>query len=181
MKINDFKMPLSYRIREFFFPNFSIQSRIKDKISELLWPRQQWLTKKIPSHWCDKVELIPICLYEMIVHFVEHEMDNVSWDWQHEVDDGFISQEQADRVKQTKETILEIYNWIKKGKPEMQAEADRCLDLAYKNFSFENLSFDLTPEEEEACENYRKLEDLIDKTDQKMLHKIIEVRQYLWT
>lgn len=174
-------MPLSYRIKAFLFPEFAPQTRLKNWISELIWPRQKWLTKKIPRHWCDKVELIPICLYEMIVDFVEKEMDNVGWDLTEEVEAGHCTQEQADRVKQTKETILEIYRWIKVRKPMMQMSENLYLNLAFEDTELDSLSFELTEEQNNYLEKSRKLEKEINEEDQKMLHKIIEVRPYLWT
>lgn len=179
--MNDFKMPLSYRIKAFLFPVFAPQTRLKNWISELIWPRQKWLTKKIPRHWCDKVELIPICLYEMIVDFVEKEMDNVGWDWKEEVEAGYCTQKQADRVKQTEETILEIYRWIKVKKPMMQIAEERYLNLAFEDTELDSLSFELTEEQNNYLEKSRELEKEIEEEDQKMLHKIIEVRPYLWT
>lgn len=75
--------------------------------------------KNVPKHWCDKVELIPIVLFEILVHFVEQEMDYVAWDWQSEVDAGNTSQEQADRVKTSEAEIRMVYNYIKFTRPDL--------------------------------------------------------------
>lgn len=42
-------------------------------ISCHLWPRQKWLTSKIPKTWVDKDHLMEICILESIKHYVEGE------------------------------------------------------------------------------------------------------------
>jgi hypothetical protein len=153
--------------------------RFRQDVKNYFTPKQKWLTKKIPNHWCDKVELIPICLFEMLVHFVEKEMDNVCWDWQSEVGEGYVSQEYADNYKERQENILQIYKWIKTDRPAMEKENQRLVNLSFPEDG--NLSFSLTKEEKEFLLAAHTIEIEIDKKDQEMLHKIIDVRQYLWT
>ena len=43
------------------------------QISSRLWPRQKWLTSKIPRTWIDKDTLLELCVFESILHYVEGE------------------------------------------------------------------------------------------------------------
>ena len=179
---NSFKKTLVGRL----FPIFSIRWKIKQYISELIWPRQKWLTKKIPRHWCDKVELIRICLFEMIIDFVENEMDIVSWDWSEEVEKGYISQERADKVKQDEFEIRKIYHYIKHVRPALEKEKDAAYPPIAENWLTANdkgdMVFSNLSEEEEACYNkVSDLEEQIEKQDQQMMLKIVELRTILWT
>lgn len=45
----------------------------KEQLSERMFPRQRWLTKRIPRRWMDKTELIPEVLFATLIHFVEQE------------------------------------------------------------------------------------------------------------
>lgn len=156
--------------------------RFRQDVKNYFTPKQKWLTKKIPNHWCDKVELIPVCLFEIIVNFVEKEMDEVCWDWQSEVDKGYVSQEYADEYKQREVNILEIYKWIKTDRPAMEKEQDRLLNSCFSDSTFDrDLCFSLT-EGEKVFLNLRSENEIeMNKKDQEMLHRIIDVREYLWT
>jgi hypothetical protein len=44
-----------------------------EEISSRLWPRQKWLTSKIPRTWIDKDTVMEICVLECIKGFVEGE------------------------------------------------------------------------------------------------------------
>lgn len=153
--------------------------RFRQDVKNYFAPKQKWLTKKIPNHWCDKSDLIPIILFEMIVHFVEEEMDMVGWDWNKEVQGGHLSQEHADKIKQTEATILEIYKWIKTDKPVMEKEYQRLVSLSFPKHG--NLCFYLTKEQREFLLVAHTIEIEISKKDQEMLYKVIEVRESLWT
>lgn len=143
---------------------------IKYKIRDYFWPRQKWLLRNVPKHWCDKVELIPILLFEILVHFVEEEMDNVSWDWQAEVDAGRISQKEADKVKTVGAEIRDVYNYIKFVRPNLQIQ----LDNSYFSFSQKGTY-------EELYAETNRLEKFIEEQDEWAMQTILANRLYLWT
>jgi hypothetical protein len=78
-----------YPVQYFFrstIPNFIDYARwglmeLTVDIREFFFPRQRWLTGKIPNHWCDKVELLPILIFESLIHYVEVEQGLDSRDW----------------------------------------------------------------------------------------------------
>lgn len=143
---------------------------LKYEIRDFFFPRQRWLMKNVSNHWCDKVELIPIVLFEILVNFVEEEMGIVSWDWQEEVNLGYTSQEYADKVKQVEKEIYDVYNYIKVTRPKLQ----KALDNSYPPIGTEGSYKELYAE---TCSLETKLEDL----DEWAMNSIIKNRQYLWT
>lgn len=44
-----------------------------NQISSRLWPRNRWLTKKIPRTWVDKDHILTICVLESLKHYIEGE------------------------------------------------------------------------------------------------------------
>lgn len=155
--------------------------RFRHDIKNYFAPKQKWLTKKIPNHWQDKPELILDLLFEMVVHFIEEEKGISDLDWQSEVESGYVSQEYADKHKQTEATILEIYKWIKTDRPAMEKEYERLVNLSFTENNCRNLCFSFTKEEREFLLAAHTVEMEMNKKDQEMLHKVIEVREYLCT
>lgn len=174
-----------YRIETLLFPNFSRRENVRSWISELIWPRQKWLTKKVPRHWCDKVELMREVMFEMIVHFVEEEMDIVSWDWDEEVVAGHVTQERSDEVKQQAYDIRKLYHYIKHVRPALLKEIDAAYPPMREDWlqKGDNGHFTVTTtDEENKCyDRVHKLEESLDKQDQQALHKIVDLRPVLWT
>ncbi len=131
---------------------------IKSKISSFFFPRQKWLTKKIPNTWCDKVELIPLLLFAILEDYVEGEMDRVLWDW-HE------------NHRDAEEKILKIYKYIKEERPQLQKDLEKSYP-PFEGFPLkETLDFS----------EVHRLEALIDQRDSEAMNGIIEVRNFLWS
>lgn len=145
-------------------------SNIKYDIRDFFFPRQKWLMLNVPKHWCDKVELIPIVLFEILVHFVEQEMDSIPWDWQSEVDAGNTSQEQADRVKTSEAEIRSVYNYIKFARPDLQVQLDDSFPSLNKRGTFEELYGETN-----------RLVKCIEENDEWAMQTILANRRALWT
>ena len=145
-------------------------------VRDFLSPRQRWLIKKIPNHWCDKVELIPLCLFTILKHFVEEEMDNVLWDWSDEVKNGFVSQEYADREAAREKEIRDIYHYVTVERPALEKQRDNSyppmddLTKPFKKGDYERLYGEVN-----------RLEKLLDEKDTDNLVRIVKLRGYLWT
>jgi hypothetical protein len=143
---------LKYNIRDFFFP------------------RQKWLLRNVSRHWCDKVDLIRIVLFEILIHFVEEEMDSVSWDWQEEVELGYTSQEHADRVKTTAAELRSVYNYIKNERPNLEKQMNesvfftKTLNCAHSDYL-----------------EYISLDKKIEEFDEHAMQVILKNRNHLWT
>jgi len=162
-------MYLPYRFREFIY-----------SIKTFFNPRQKWLTKKIPNTWCDKVELIPLCLFEMIKHFVEEEMDNVCWGLEEDVEKGYCSKEYSDKMAAAGNKIREIYNYYTVVRPDLQKQLDGAYPDLGDNF-LDSLKEMTKDSYKSLYGEVRRLEELIEKKDTEYLLDIIKLRGYLWT
>jgi hypothetical protein len=143
-------------------------------------PRQRWLTKKIPNHWCDKVELIRIMLFECLVHYVDGEkcFENVAWDNEEDFKDSGPNWEKIfEEKKETKAKILKCYDYITKQRPQL----DKDLYKAYPEFT--NID-DMINNKNNYLERYAgviSIEAEMERLDNETLFTILELRQVLWT
>lgn len=98
-------------------------------VSSFFRPRQKWLTDKIPNTWCDKVELVPLVLFTILIDFVESEKgtDQLHIDWTEELEAGHVSQEYVDQVKTIYAELEAAYHYAKTSR---QILLNR-LDLSY--------------------------------------------------
>lgn len=179
---NPFQMPLSYRIDKFLFPTFSWQYNVKWAICNFFNPKQKWLTKKISNSWQDKVELMRTLLFEMVVHFVEKEMEIVDWD-------------ATEGHQQVAAELREVYKYIKEERPALEKELDAAYPPMRNDWfkksdepvrevdgvKFYTYNFTTTEEEKKCYERVHEIEAKIDELDQKHLHTIINNRQAMWT
>lgn len=146
-------------------------------------PRQKWLTKLIPNGWCDKVELIKVINFEMLVHFVDGEKAFETIEW-----------EATPEHKEAWDKIMGCYKAIKEDLPLLYKEYDDYLDANYSG-DLDNMFGDrrvdenglvfyqYTPEQQETASKRvqigNEIQTRIDELEQKTLHTIIEVRNYL--
>lgn len=126
----------------------SIWSSIKD----FFFPKQRWLTNKIPNHWMDKPELIQLVLFEILIDYVENEeglQDQI--DFSAELAAGHIDQQYIDNVKAVDGELRRVYNYIKNER--------KALEENY---------------------NWKVYEDM-DKKDMDAMATIVKYSGYLWT
>lgn len=191
------------------FLNFQIMNNM-DKLTNIYWwknqyynlcawinPRQKWLTKKIPNRFCDKVELIPLVLFEILVNFVEDE-DGLESIW----GNRYLNEEYSEDYRKIREPIRkeleEIYEYIKTDRARLEKELDESYPKAINGGDlFDHLEEDdsngkkmyklKSCEEiygmsyEEAYCEVRRLEALIEERDTWAMTGIIKHRDYLWT
>ena len=139
-------------------------------VVDWFFPKQRWLTRKIPNHWCDKVELIPRVLFASIIHFVEKEdgLEMLRLQIRELAQDAAIVPDFADRMAECQnviEVVEAAYSWAK------QRDA------------FEEETWDNIPDEPllASLNYYRNREEYgIDK-DIKHMTDIVRVHRYLWT
>jgi len=145
-------------------------------------PRQKWLTKKIPNHWCDKVDLIRIVLFECLVNFVDDEkcFEVLCWgeneeDFKHYGENWqqVVQEKQEDKAK-----ILKCYDYITKQRPQLSID----LNKAYPEFDIDDmLQVRKTINYLEVYGEVIRIEALIEKLDNETLSTILELRERLWT
>ena len=164
---------------------------IKTIISCFFFPRQRWLTRKIPNHWCDKVELIKLVLFECLIDYVEGEkcFEVLSWDSKDYEEWGVEGEYISKEKEKLKKTITDAYNYIKVERPQLEKDYEASFpDSIVPAFYTKNgktiwasceqqfgMSF------EDAYGNNMTIEKKIEELDQKYLHDIVEIRQTLWT
>jgi len=136
-------------------------NQLKTQISTFFFPRQKWLTKKIPNTWCDKTELIRICLFECLVNYVEEEMDSIDW-------------EHCDEIKEAKANILKCYLWIKIERPALEKEQEESWPQIESEFPFRL-------KDGESYDEHNRLEELIERTDNEIMKQIVDLRRVLWS
>jgi hypothetical protein len=145
-------------------------------------PRQRWLIKKIPNHWCDKVELIRIVLFECLVDFVDGEkcFEVLCWgeneeDYKHY---GENWQQKVQEKQEEKAKILKCYDYITKQRPQLSID----LDKAYPEFDIDDmLQVRKTINYLDTYGEVIRIEALIEKLDKETLSTILELRERLWT
>ena len=143
-------------------------------------PRQKWLTKKIPNHWCDKVELIRIVLFESLVHYVDGEkcFEVLAWEEEDYKDIGLNWKTLLNEKQERKAKILKCYDYITKQRPQL------CIDLdkSYPEFNIDDLvAVRKTINYLDTYGEAIRIEKLIEKLDNETLSTILELRQGLWT
>jgi len=143
---------------------------------------------KLPNletgQWCDKDEMMLQACFQLLVDYVEGEKagEVINWD----SDEGH-----ANAWKE----ISELYEWWKNIRPnrsckfldddEMESpkyvwgEEDDDGNVGLLKFEFS--SEEAKKEWREAAEEYGRLEGEWFQEDQKNLHRLIEIRSYMWT
>lgn len=126
---------------------YTIPYNIRDKwyrIRNWFSPQQNWLIKKIPTHWVDKDQLWEICILEGIKHYVEKD-GGLGWeekDYENSQNDPTFPEWQKKFDKEVKT----MYNYITVILPILEKE----LEEAWKkvpHFEFVNRKdeFDVAP------------------------------------
>jgi hypothetical protein len=164
---------------------YSLKPRLSrfwyEQISSRLRPRNRWLTKKLPRTWCDKVELIPIVLYEMVIHFVEEEK-------------CFERLEYRD-IPEEEKMIKEIYHWAKTGRTAFIEKIDNSYppleetefvrietgEVDERDRPYYELKSKSKKSYEELYGELNKLEAEFTSIDDKYLNWIVLNRARLWT
>jgi hypothetical protein len=143
-------------------------------------PRQKWLLKKIPNHWCDKVDLIRIVLFESLVHYVDGEkcFDVLAWE-EEDIEGSDLNWKTLLNEKQERKAkILKCYDYITKQRPQLSID----LDKAYPEFDIDDmLQVRKTINYLETYGEVIRIEALIEKLDKETLSTILELRETLWT
>lgn len=135
------------------------------------FPRQKWLTQKIPRVWQDKKNIIEICLFESLKHFVSKDGEDcfgvlLSGEKCHEPQRTFMRE------------VQENYNIITIDLPELEKQ------LAEEWKNFENFQESFTKDIQSYEEKYGeidKLEKEISDLKTKVMVWIVNNREELWT
>lgn len=161
-------------------------------------PKQKWLFRKIPNHWCDSVELIPLCIFEIFKHFVEEE-DGLESIWGERYEnDEYISEDYRNAREPIRQELETVYEYVKNERTALQKQLENSyptpinggnlFDYVSDETTSEVKYYTMKPCEEiygmsykDAYAEVHRLEELIEERDTWALTTIIKYRAYLWT
>lgn len=137
--------------------------------------QQKWLTDKIPKAWCDKDLLIEICLFSILVDYVENEDNSLnSNNFDEEVKAGFISIEESARLLEKNHRINAAYKYIKNDRAILEA----AIDDAYPDpaiYTGTNCTY------KDMYGEVDRLTKIMEDADTAVMMLIVEIRGYLWS
>lgn len=130
--------------------------------------------------WCDRDEILLHAAFQILVDFVEQERPAEIVDWSHD----------ATHRRAWKE-IMGLYRWWKKTRPARKSPLDdrklKHPPFRFKKIPGTNFSEMLEPDRKKYAHYYRALrkDAQLEKKwlteDQRNLHRLIEIRSFLWT
>ncbi len=112
--------------------------------------------------WLDRDRAILFASFAVLVDFVEKEYP------------GYVNWESDDEHKKAREEFIELYNWWTAGRKVEHDAHDKRLNEHYGNRPFREVA-------KADRDRLHEMSDALDKKDQEMLHRLIEVRGVLWT
>lgn len=165
---------------------------LKDTICNFLNPKQKWITKSIPKHWCDKDELIRNLLFDILVHYVEEENGlQDEYDWDSDLEQGHVSKEYVNNVLSCDTALRAAYNYIKFERNKIKDDfykAHKELLTCRTSGTIDDLFkktddnyFTPSKEYAEYLSKLNAINDDITKRDTEVLNTIIKYRESLWT
>jgi len=130
--------------------------------------------------WCDKDELLLHAAFQILVDFIEQEKPNKITDWN----------AQKEHRKAWKE-ICALYKWWKKERPNRKEPLDskrfKHPELELEKIPGSNHLKFVEPDKKKyaafyrAAEKQKVLEKQWESEDQKNLHRLVNIREFLWT
>jgi hypothetical protein len=147
---------------------YSIQfdfRELKWKVYNYFRSSQHWLIKKIPRTYQDKVELIPLILFEILIDFVEKEKGLVSLNYDHtkDIDLGYTTAKLVAKRVEREGELLAAYHFAKVERPLMEAE---LIKNCHSNYD---------------AKEYFKYEELLHQKEDDAMMTIVKYSRYLWT
>ncbi len=134
----------------------------------------------LKSGWCDRDEILLHADFQILVDFVEREHPATVADWNHD----------AIHRRAWRE-ISSLYRWWKKQRPARKSPLDnkklKMMPFKLRKMLETNLSELVQPSREKYALYYRalrrdsELQKKWFKEDQRNLHRLIDIREFLWT
>jgi len=148
---------------------YSVERNFHDVVWSIYrWfvPCHQSVRQAVPRKWMDCTQLILDVNFAIIKEFVEHEMNNVTWD-----------DESRPMVKEAGEWLRASYVYITKHRSELQQQYDEALASA-SDVPFEQRR---TMTYTQLYGESNRIEQEIDDRDQQVLMGLAKHRQWMWT
>ncbi len=112
--------------------------------------------------WLDRDRAILFASFAVLVDFVEKEYP------------GHVDWETDDEHKKAHEEFIDLYLWWTAGRKVEHDDHDNLSNELYGNRPFREVA-------KADRDRFHKMSEVLDKKDQEMLHRLIEVRGVLWT
>ena len=136
--------------------------------------------KTLEKGWHDKDEVLLHAAFQILTDFIEQETPEEIVDWN------------SDELhKKAWKEIKSLYKWWKEIRPSRTSPLDEknliAPPLKFKKIRGSDLSEMVEPDKKKyaeyyrALEKHRKLETKWNEEDQRNLHRLIEIRGFLWT
>ena len=136
--------------------------------------------QSLDKGWHDRDEIILHSAFQALVYFVEGEKPDQIVDWNHNA-----------MHKRAWKEITSLYRWWKEQRPARRSPLDDkrlCVPpLKFKRVLDSDYSALIEPDKKKYAEYYRalkrhgKLEEQWHEEDQHNLHRLIDIRDFLWT
>ena len=134
----------------------------------------------LEKEWHDRDEIILHAVFQILVDFVEQEKPDEIVDWNAD-----------DTYKQAWREICELYKWWKTKRPARKSPLDdkrlKVPPIKFEDIPGTNHKKMVEPDKKKHAAYYKALEKHWQQEkewyeqDQQNLHRLIEIRPYLWT
>jgi len=136
--------------------------------------------RSLDNRWHDKDELLLHAAFQILVDFVEKERPFKHIDWSYDKSH-----------RQTAQEIKNLYAWWKNQRPQRRDSLDdkrlKVPPLKFEKIKDSSCSRMVQPDRKKYCAYYRALKQSIRlerkwrEEDRQNLHRLIEIRHFLWT
>ena len=134
----------------------------------------------LEKNWCDKDIILLHAAFQILVDFVEQEKPDRIIDWD------------VDKLhKKAWREIKSLYNWWRRERPARKSPFDdkriKHPPLKFAKIPGSDLSRRVEPDKKKYANYYRalkkhwRLEQEWEEEDQRNLHRLIDIRKFLWT
>lgn len=129
--------------------------------------RYRLMVRSLSERYHDPCELLLHVPFQILCNFVEKEKpeESVNWDFTPE-------------HQQARKEFRSLYYWWKIGRPAAQKHFMRLIS---KEFSAKTLDWGKQIVDKKILLDLTEFEDKLDKIDKKQLHRLVEIRGFLWT
>ncbi len=143
-------------------------------------PKLRLKINSLNDKWHDRDEILLHASFQILADFMEKEKPGKIIDWSH-----------YKLHRQTWKEMNSLYSWWKKERPSRKDPIDdkRVIHPPFKTEKKEGENFSrmVVPDKKKYAAYYRALkrswrvEDKWNEEDQKNLHRLIQIRHFLWT
>ena len=145
-----------------------------DEVRYFFNPRQRWLTKKIPNHWCDKDYLWELCILEGIKHHVEQDYGL------HYYEESQKDATYPEQQKQFDKELHDIYDMVKNQLPLLESLLKSAWEII-PTPNLDDLNKTTKKSYEETYGEVNSLEKQIAELKTKVMVWAVTNRESIWT